>query len=135
MKPCEDCSKAENFPQLKEHQFTTGSQFRELYGAINLRRFCDKCLKPCSVCKKTVQHPHLEVSNYNGEPICSECKVNQCYRCGEEGEIKTWYEWTMCETCAMELCNTCGGECDKPCSKCERPCDNCYCSDDDEDSN
>ena len=93
--------------------------------------FCEKCSKStpsCSVCKK--QSATLEKSHYNDKPICAECKSLQCYRCGEEGYLKTWYKWVMCEECGMELCNKCNGECDKPCKTCAKPCDNCSCYDD-----
>jgi hypothetical protein len=112
----------------------------ELQGTINLSTLCDKCIiiTPCSVCKKIISTPHkytggtirMEISNFNEEPICTECKNIQCYRCGEEGYIKTWHDWIMCEECGMALCNNCDGECDHPCQKCERPCDNCSCSED-----
>jgi hypothetical protein len=146
-KKCEDCCKAtlsydsnEVDRISQENQLSCGSQMRELQGTINLSTLCDKCIiiTPCSVCKKIISTPHkytggtirMEISNFNEEPICTECKNIQCYRCGEEGYIKTWHDWIMCEECGMALCNNCDGECDHPCQKCERPCDNCSCSED-----
>ena len=150
-KNCKDCCKATlSYPSnevhriSQENQLSCGSQMRELQGTINLSTLCKKCIiiTPCSVCKQIISTSNnhksgknsikLEISNFNEEPICSECKNIQCYRCGEEGNIKTWYGWIMCEECGMALCNKCNGECDNPCLKCERPCDNdCNCSDDD----
>jgi len=158
-KNCKDCCKAtisypsEEYERIsRNNQISCGSQNRELQGTMNLATLCDKCIKitPCSICKKIVLtqegeedkevdesmgHKNiLEISNYNEEPICSDCKNIQCYRCGEEGDIKTWYGWIMCEECGMSLCNNCDGECNNPCPNCERPCDNdCDCSEEKED--
>ena len=146
----------------QENQLSCGSQFRELQGTINLATLCNKCIliTPCSVCKKIVSTQQgdsenckeesegednnsyesghtirLEISNYNQEPICSECKNIQCYRCGEDGYEKTWYGLIICEVCGKALCNICGGECNNPCSQCERPCDNdCNCSEEEEEN-
>jgi hypothetical protein len=131
--PCEEVEKIS-----RKNQLSCGSQMRELEGTINLSTLCDKCIiiTPCSVCKKNISSNHtirMEISNFNEEPICTECKNIQCHRCGEEGDIKTWYDWIMCEECGMALCNNCNGECDNPCQKCKSPCDNCSCSDDEED--
>ena len=144
-KNCKDCCKATlSYPSnevhriSQENQLSCGSQMRELQGTINLSTLCDKCIiiTPCSVCKKNISKNdtiRMEISNFNEEPICTECKNIQCYRCGEEGYIKTWYGWIMCEECGMDLCNKCNGECDNPCEKCKSPCDNCSCSDDEDD--
>lgn len=163
-KSCEDCKNAKKpWPtkQLqtiaKQQHFSCGSQYRELYGTVNLSTLCDKCIvkTPCSICKKIIpfeddsdcecdeldeyededyKKVHLEISHWNEEPICTTCKELQCYRCGEEGYEKTWYGWTICEDCGMDLCNNCGGECDEPCLKCERPCDyDCSCSEEEDD--
>jgi len=125
-KTCKDCFK-ERKPFVTNEILSSGSQLRELYGTLELL-LCDKCsaITPCSVCN-TISNT-TDLSNWNQKPICTTCKDIQCYRCGEEGYEKTWYGWIMCEECAMELCNKCGGECENPCSNCERPCDNCSCS-------
>ena len=149
---CEDCCKAKRpWPYklleriAKENNFICGSQYRELNSTVNLSRLCDKCIiiTPCSLCNTIIlksdlecdkelddeDNPiRLEISNWNEEPICTICKEVQCYRCGEEGYEVTWYGWVICEECSMTTCNTCGGECDKPCSNCKNPCDNCMCS-------
>jgi hypothetical protein len=146
-KSCEDCCKARaDIPhnQLNKianiNNLSCGSQYRELYGTVNLSTLCNKCISitPCSVCKKIIpdadEDVRLEISHWNEEPICTTCKDRQCYRCGEEGYEKTWYGWALCEECGMVLCNNCDGEeCNEPCSKCERPCDyDCSCSEDED---
>jgi len=154
-KNCKDCCEARlPYPReevrsiIRSQNLSSGSQIRELEGTINLSTLCSKCIiiTPCSVCKEIILKKEeeganrLEISNFDKEPICSLCKNSQCYRCGGEGDIKTWYGWIMCEDCSMELCNNCGGECEHPCSACEKPCDwDCSCSvptsDDDSSSN
>ena len=156
-KNCQDCVKAKlpwphkELNQIAKQQgFSCGSEYRELNGTVNLETLCDKCIltTPCSVCGELIPKPNrlvrseegwerntLAISNYNSEPICVKCKTVQCYRCGEEGDLKSWHGWTICYDCGMELCNMCGGECNKPCANCGTPCDNdCPCSTDGEDS-
>lgn len=151
-KNCKDCCEARlPYPTeeiqniIKSNSITTGCGMRELQDTINLSTLCDKCIKitPCSVCKEIVLTQketeegcnRLEISNWNKEPICAECKKTQCYHCGsangggEEGDIKTWWGWVMCEDCGMELCNICDGECEHPCEACGVACDrDCDCS-------
>ena len=156
-KNCKDCCEARlPYPTeeireiIRRENLTTGGGLRELEGTINLSTLCDKCIKitPCSVCKEIVLTQkegcnRLEISNWNKEPICAECKKTQCYRCGNYNnndcdgncdgcdcdQLKTWWGWVMCEDCGMELCNVCRGECEHPCSSCEKPCDaDCGCS-------
>ena len=149
-KNCKDCCEARlPYPTeeireiIRRENLTTGGGVRELEGTINLSTLCVKCTKitPCSVCKEIVLTQketgcnRLEISNWNKEPICAECKKIQCYRCGNYNDndcnqLKTWWGWIMCEDCGMELCNKCCGECQHPCSACEKPCDaDCGCSD------
>lgn len=156
---CDDCKSAKNpWPTEKiqeiisRQHLSTGSQMRELYSTVNLQTLCDNCITkiPCSVCKFIIERNEedsdsddeesvlMEISEWNDEPICSECKERQCYKCGqlydeEDEPQQTWFGWTICENCSSEYCNNCESTCDRPCSKCEAPCDaSCGCTDEED---
>ena len=88
-KNCKDCCEARlSYPTdeardiIKSQNLSCGSQLRELQGTINLSTLCSKCIiiTPCSVCKQIILTKdeeganRLEISNWDKEPICAECK-------------------------------------------------------------
>ena len=83
----------------------------------------------CSVCKDAEAD---EESDFNQQPICTECKETQCYKCGySQAQDTTWHGKIICEDCCNHWCNACGdyeGGCDQRCPACSAPCDaECEC--------
>jgi hypothetical protein len=142
MAECDDCKQAQRPVTQEQLDRARRVGCSELYLDICTDAFCAKCQqeKLCSLCEKGLKELSgeesesitMEISEYDGKPVCSICKETQCYKCGDEGGYETtWHGKQICEECGFNWCNRCGdyeGGCDDRCPHCDAPCDaDCEC--------